>query len=310
MRVLENLDHRPEFLTTSAVTIGKFFAAHIGHQALIRATREAAARREAASVVITFDRHPMELLRPGTSFPQLTTLEERLELIGGLGADYAVLVRLDLEFLSQTPETFVRTMLIDRLAAVEVVTSDNFRFGRGAAGTVETLQSLGEREGFGVTVVPPVLVGGEPVSSSRIAACIGEGRVEAATEMLGRLYHVSGPVVAGDGRGRQIGFPTANVSVDARRLLPADGVYSCFAVHGTRRDLAVINIGVRPTVGGTRRQVEAHLLDFCADLYGAQLTLEFQRRLRDEQRFPSIDALREQIARDVASARALACRQG
>jgi len=240
MRVCYDLEDRACLPRASVITIGKFSAVHVGHQALIRATSEAAARRGAASVVLTFDRHPQTVLRPGPAQAALTTLDERLRLIEALGVEVAVVVRLDLPFLGQTPEEFVQRVLVERLHAAEVVTSGNFRFGRGAAGTVATLETLGGQHGFAVTVLPPVMVRGAPVSSSRVAACVESGEVERAAVMLGRPYSLTGTVLAGDRLGRQLGCPTANLGADPARLLPANGVYSGFASwNGTLKALRV-----------------------------------------------------------------------
>src|SRR5262245_51206006 len=208
MRRIEDLERLAGSLGASVIKVGKFFAVHVGHQALIRATVERARARGVASVVLTFDRHPQELLRPGTTFPLLTSLEERLGLIEALGVDVTAVVCLDMQFLGQTPETFARRVLREQLGAVEVVASGNFRFGRGAQGTVETLRELGGQMGFEVTVLPPVLVDGVPVSSTRVKECLVGGDVETAAALLDRLYDVPGEVVSGDRRGRELGFPT------------------------------------------------------------------------------------------------------
>ncbi len=310
MRRIEGLENLPASSGPTVVTVGKFFAVHLGHQALIRATVAAARRRGATSLVLTFDRHPQEILRPGTTFPLLTSLDERLALIEREGPDACVVVRLDAEFLSLSPEAFVADVLVRRLGAVEVVASEGFRFGSGAAGTLATLRELGADRGVAVTTIEPVLVRGERVSTSRVAACVREGEVAAAMALLGRPYSLPGAVVAGDSRGRELGFPTANLEVAPWRLLPGDGVYQGWAAWEDERHPAAINLGVRPTIGGTRRLLEAHLLDFEGDLYGRSLNLEFHHRLRPEQRFPSLDALKQQIARDVAAARALSGGKG
>lgn len=307
MRRILGLESLSEPLRRSTVTIGKFFAVHRGHQALIQSTVAAARRNGGPAVVLTFDRHPVEILRPGTAVPLLAGLEERLDLIEAQGADVTVVVRLSPEFLGQEAESFVRDLLVGKLGAVEVLASDNFRFGKGASGDVVLLQRLGLELGFSFTPVTPVMEGGLRISSSRIAACVEAGRVREAAALLGRHYSVPGEVVAGARVGRQLGFPTANVQHHPRRLLPADGVY---VVRMCRDDApgealpGVCNVGVRPTVDGTRRLVEVHLLDWSGDLYGKQVNVEFLDRLRDEQRFPGLDALREQIQRDVQAARA------
>lgn len=286
----------------SAVTIGKFFAVHRGHQALLRATVAAAREIGGRSVVLTFDRHPREVLQPGWEAPVLATLEERLDLIEAEGIDLAVVARITPEFLAQEPEDFARDLLVGRLGAKRVLAGENFRFGRRARGDVELLRRLGAELGFAYVPVPPVLEAGERISSSRVAACIQAGRVAAAAVLLGRPYCVPGEVVHGAEVGARLGFPTANVQVDPRRLLPADGVY---VVRVAEMDApAVANLGVRPTVDGTRRVLEAHLLDWKGDLYGRKLGIQFLDRVRDEQRFPSLESLKEQIGRDVEAARA------
>jgi riboflavin kinase/FMN adenylyltransferase len=303
MRIIDDLNNVPAELTASVVTVGKFFAVHLGHQALIRTTRERAQARGAASVVLTFDRHPREILSPGTSLPLLTTLEERVERIAALGVDYAALVRLDSAFMAQSPKEFIEGPLVHRLRMVEIVASESFRFGSGASGTVATLQAMAPSTGFTVTLIPPVVVGGHPVSSSRIARCLEAGRVEEAARLLGRPYELTGTVVSGDRLGRQLGFPTANVAPNAHRLLPMDAVYAGAARWEDERRPAAISIGTRPTVGGNDRLVEAHLLDLSGDLYGRTLTLEFHRYLRAQERFDSLTTLRDQVVRDVECVR-------
>lgn len=307
MRRILGLEILDEPLRRSTVTIGKFFAVHRGHQALIQATVAAARKNGGPAVVLTFDRHPLEILRPGTELPLLADLDERLDLIEAQGADVTVVVRLTPDFLAQEPETFIREVLVGKLGAVEVLASDHFRFGKAARGDVRLLQSEGARLGFRYTPVTPVLEGGERISSSRIAACVQAGQVREAARLLGRTYSVPGLVVRGAQVGRQLGFPTANIQHPSHRLLPADGVYVVRLHLGPGEALrGVCNVGVRPTVDGTRRLVEVHLLDWTGDLYDREVRVEFLDRLRAEQRFPSLDALKEQIRRDVESARAFA----
>jgi riboflavin kinase / FMN adenylyltransferase len=309
MRRILGLEALGGGLDCSALTIGKFFAIHRGHQALLRATVASARREGCPAVVLTFDRHPLEVLRPGTRMPLLATLDERLDLIEALGLDAAVVARVDEAFLSQEPEEFVREVLAGRLGVREVLASDNFRFGRGARGDLELLRTLGESLGFRCTAVPPLLEGRERISSSRIGACITAGRVADAARLLGRLYNVPGPVVRGDQVGRTLGFPTANLASDPRRLLPSDGVYAVRVfgpgLEGADGQSGVANLGVRPTRGGRRHAFEVHLLDWSGDLYGHELDVRFVERVRAEVRFPDLEALKAQIARDVEQARAL-----
>lgn len=292
----------------SVVTVGKFDGVHRGHQALLGATVAGAREHGATAVALTFDRAPVELLRPGTEVRFLTTLPQRLALIEVLGLDATVVIRLTPEFLALEPEAFIQQVLVDRLGIVAIAASESFRFGRNAAGTLETLRAAGSGQGFSVRVVPPVLYGAERISSSRVVAAIQAGDVTAAAEMLGRPYSVTGAVVAGAQLGRTLGFPTANLATPSLQHLPADGVYAVTAERAGALLPGVANLGVRPTVGGTARILEAHLFDFAGDLYGETLALRFVARLRDQVRFPSLDALKEQIARDVQQARDLLLR--
>jgi riboflavin kinase / FMN adenylyltransferase len=303
MQIIDGLDALTQPLPRSVVAIGKFDGVHRGHQALIQAAVVGARGEAAESVVVTFDRHPVELLKPGTVTHYLTPLDERLRLIDALGVDRTLLIHLSTEFLNLTAEEFVRTVLVERLGMVAVAASESFRFGRGAAGTVETLRELGPRLGFRFEPVPPLLVGGSRVSSSRVVECVLAGRVEEAAELLGRPYALFGRVVRGDGMGAKLDFPTANIEPDDRQHRPGNGVYAGFlAWDGEKPRPAVCNLGVRPTVDGARLRVEAHVLGFAGDLYGRPVRLQFTHRLRDEQRFPNLDALKAQIAADAALA--------
>jgi riboflavin kinase / FMN adenylyltransferase len=289
----------------SVVAVGKFFAVHRGHQALITEAVTRARARGARSVALTFDRHPLEVLRPGTATQFLTTLAERLALIERLGTDVALVARVTPEFLSLTPKQFARDVLRETLDTVEIVASASFRFGRGAAGTLETLRELGESLGFGVDTLPEVLVGGERISSSRIVGELQAGRVAEAAELLGRPYSVCGRVVEGERLGRQLGFPTANLDIPPGRVLPADGIYAIALARAGEVHAGVAHLGPRPTVGGAKRTLEAHLFDFEGDLYGQTARLHFLHWLRGIERFPSLEALTEAIGHDAARARAL-----
>lgn len=293
----------PQLEAPSAVTIGKFFALHRGHQALLSANAQAARENGLRSLVLTFDRHPRELLQPGAVMPELTSLEERLQLMRERGIDHVVVAPLSPEFLAQSPEEFAGAILVQRLRCRIVVAAPGLRFGRGASGDLDLLGRLGELHGFRLHLIPPVLHQGEPISSSRVAAAVSAGDVSLAAELLGRPYSASGLVVRGDGVGRQLGWPTANLRVPERRLLPARGVYVVSVRH--RGDLlpGVANLGVRPTLSGEKSVLEAHILDWNGDLYGQEATLLFHLRLRDEQRFSGVEELRRQIALDVEAAR-------
>jgi riboflavin kinase / FMN adenylyltransferase len=305
MRRILGLEELGAPLKRTALTIGKFFAIHRGHQALLQATVAAARREQALSGVLTFDRHPAEILRPGTELPLLASRDERLDLIEAQGLDFAVVAHVTPEFLNQEPEQFVRDILVGQLGVVEVLAGENFRFGQGARGNLDTLRALDQELGFQVTPVPPVMAGGHRISSSRVAECIAAGRVAAAAELLARYYAVPGTVIRGEQLGRRLGFPTANVRTEPRRLLPADGIYVVrMGWKGSATPQpGVASLGVRPTLGGRPRLLEVHLLDWDGDLYGHEVRIEFLERLRDEEQFPDLEALQAQIGRDVEAAR-------
>lgn len=297
MTSAENTPHGP-----SVVAPGNYDGVHAGHRALIQAARELAGDGVGVTVM-TFNPHPAVLLAPERAPALLTTIERRIELLRGAGADRVEVATFDEAFAAQSPDEFVED-LVGRLGARGVVVGPDFRFGKGRAGDIEVLRSAGASMGFAVRVVDPVLRGGEVVSSTRIRRCLREGRVEDATELLGRVHDSSGVVVEGDRRGRTIGFPTANLACDPV-LLPADGVYAVVGrAPGGELLTGVANLGVRPTFAAGR-SVEVHLFDFDGDLYGRTLRVGFVGRLRGEQKFDGLDALKAQIASDAERARRL-----
>jgi riboflavin kinase/FMN adenylyltransferase len=290
---------------STVVTIGNFDGVHRGHLALVeRATREAA-RRDVECVALTFDPHPAAVLRPDHIPVALQSLDERVASLRAHGCDRVEVLRFDAELAAMSAEEFVAELLVSRLGAELVVVGENFRFGAAAAGDVALLLSLGERSGLEVDAVGLVDTGDGPVSSSALRALLAAGDLEAVERGLGRSFSLSGEVVHGDGRGRTIGVPTANVAVPDGRALPADGVYACWATpEGEGRAPAVVNVGWRPTFDGTSRTVEAHLLvDGAPDLYGRRIELAFVARIRGEERFDGVEALRARIARDIEAAR-------
>ncbi|MEW6280600.1 MAG: riboflavin biosynthesis protein RibF [Candidatus Eremiobacterota bacterium] len=264
------------------VALGFFDGVHRGHRALL-------SRADAA---LTFRNHPAAVLRPDQPLEFLSTFEERVELLGvpAIWCDFT------LEFARQAPGEFIQNVLIQRLDARRVVVGLSYRFGHRAAGTVETLREDGR---FEVDVVPAVLEGGEVISSTRIRALLREGQVESANRLLGRPYRLTGVVQEGQRRGRELGAPTANLSLEPGKVVPAHGVYAVVASGHP----GVANLGVRPTFGGGAPVLEVHLLDFEGDLYGRTLSVEFRDRIRGEQKFPDLDSLRGQIARDIEAAR-------
>jgi riboflavin kinase/FMN adenylyltransferase len=286
-----------------AVTIGNFDGVHRGHQALAAAVVARAREAGGLAVVLTFDPHPAAVLSPDRAPAALNTPDQKEELLAGLGVDRLAVLAFDEEVAALTPESFAREVLRGALDARHVVVGESFRFGRRRQGDAAVLTALGAELGFSVQAVPPVLEQGSPVSSSRAREALVSGDVRAARALLGRPHFVDASVVRGDGRGRTIGVPTANLSPE-NEILPAGGVYAarCRVPGGAWR-LAVVNIGRRPTFGGQHVTVEAHLVDFDDDLYGERVRLEFHERLRGEERFDGPQALVARIREDVARAR-------
>ena len=288
---------------SSVIAPGNHDGVHLGHQALVRTARAHGRQHGLRAVALTFDPHPAALLAPERAPTPLTTIARRTELLLAAGAEEVVVQPFTHEFAALDPAAFLQTLL-DRSARALVVGPD-FRFGRGRAGDVALLQRFGADHGLSVIVEPPVRIGGERVSSSAVREALARGEVEHATQLLGPVPELEGKVVAGDRRGRTIGFPTANLASQPV-LHPADGVYAVIARVLDRSPSeclrGVANLGVRPTVGAGR-SVEVHLLDWSGDLYGAQLRLGWVGRIRGEQKFPGLDALRAQIELDCRNAR-------
>ena len=308
MLIARGHDQLERPLRRPVVAIGNFDGVHRGHAFLFDETRRQAQAGGGESAVLTFDPHPARVLAPALAPPLITTLDRKLELIAQAGVDVAVVEPFDRAFAARSPADFIDEVLVRGLGAAHVVVGYDFTFGQRRAGTVETLRADGR---FGVTVVPPVTVAGIVCSSTKVREFVAEGRVDGAALLLGRPHEVEGEVVRGDGRGRTIGIPTANLK-PRTELIPKNGVYAGFGeirsgAHAGRRFAAAINIGTNPTFVAERPVViEAHLLDCDLDLYGATLRLEFVERLRGEERFPSVEALVAQIRKDVERARQVA----
>ncbi len=296
---------------TTALAIGVFDGVHLGHQAIIRQVRDRAVAAGSKSAIVTFDKHPALVLRPENAPKLLTTLEQRLELLELAGIDYVYLVEFNDERAKGSPEDFITEVVVDRLHATSVTVGADFHFGSKRAGNLALLEDLGERHGFdvtGLTLVHHDVSAPEPTSSTVIRRMLAGGEVAQAAEALGRPYEVRGEVIQGDQRGRQIGFPTANIPVDVALAWPADGVYAGWFIRadGERHGCAV-NIGRRPTFyqHAEHSLLEAHVLDFEGDLYGEIVRVEFVEFLRSEQRFDGIDALAAQLKIDIEKARSV-----
>lgn len=292
-------------LRSAVVAIGNFDGVHRGHAHIFQQARGIAASLGGESVVLTFDPHPAKVLAPAYAPPLITPLARKLELIAQEGIGVTVVEPFDRAFAGKSAEEFVRGVLVDGIGAKHVVVGYDFTFGQKRSGKVQLLGELGRTLGFGVTVVPQVSVDGIVCSSTKVREFVLEGRVDGATLVLGRAPEVEGEVVHGDGRGRSIGVPTANVRSETE-LVPKNGVYAGWGerISDGKRWSAAINIGTNPTfVEGHQVRVEAHLLDCDQDLYGQRLRLGFVARLRDEERFPSREALVAQIKSDVEATR-------
>lgn len=292
-----------------AVTIGTFDGVHIGHQTVIETTGRLAQQRGLETAVVTFHPHPASILRPESAPLMLTDIDQRLDLLARAGVDTTLVVPFDVERAQETAEDFVHRVLVDTLRAQVVVVGDDFHFGKGRVGNVALLRELGSHHGFEVQGLDLLLQpdeASESVSSTAIRRAVAAGDVSTATRLLGRYHEVRGTVVTGDQRGRTIGFPTANVAVPQDRAIPSDAVYAGWylredgVVHP-----AAINIGKRPTFyqDAEHSLIEAHLLDFDGDLYGEKARVCFVEKLRGEQRFDGIDALKAQLDLDIARSR-------
>ncbi len=286
----------------SAVAIGVFDGVHRGHRAVIAALDGAG---DATRVALTFGTHPAQVLSEQGAPVQLGTLKERIALLGEAGVDVVAILDFDDRMVAMPPEEFVDRVLLDGLDARLVAVGEDFRFGHDAAGSAATLVAAGEAKGFEVAVIPILVDGGEEVRSTAIREAIASADLERATRLLGRPYRITGMVVPGEGRGRTVGVPTANVSFPAGLATPPRGVYAVYAEIDGVRLPAVANLGVRPTFGGSAEVLEVHILDADLDLTGREIGVLFVERLRDEQRFDGVDALVAQIRIDIERARDL-----
>jgi riboflavin kinase/FMN adenylyltransferase len=309
------LEATPGDLGRTVVTIGMYDGVHRGHQTLIGAAVARARAMRRPCLLLTFDPHPAEVVRPGSHPAILTAMDRKAELVAELGVDAMCVLPFTPELMRLPPTAFTHTVLVEQLHAAQVVVGENFTYGFKAEGTVETLTAEGRRFGFGVEGVPLAEVEGDDgddevtISSTYVRACVAAGDMASAARALGRPHRVDGVVVRGDRRGRELGYPTANVETPPYTAIPADGVYAGHLVlrdasgASGRRHPAAISVGTNPTFQGTRRTVEAFLLDFDGDLYGEHVGVEFASRLRPMTAFAGVEQLVEAMAADVERTR-------
>ncbi len=304
MEVIPGIDAIPEDVQSSVISIGMFDGVHRGHRRIIEIALAAAREAGGPCIVVTFDRHPMEIVQPGEHPLQLTTTAQKLRLLEEIDVDSVLLIHFDAATAEMPAAEFVGNVLADKLRARLVVIGENFRFGRRAEGGVDFLQARSRDSGMDVISVPLLRDNGEVISSTCIRKLLERGELEKANAMLGWEYLVEGVIVHGDNRGAELGFPTANLEVHVSRAIPGDGVYAGEIHMEQESHWGVIYIGRVPTFKqGVERRIEVHIPGFAGDLYGHFLNVSFKRRLRGDIAFENKDALVAQIGRDVASAR-------
>jgi len=299
MIIAKTIEELQDVIAGACVTIGNFDGVHRGHQKLIRLACSRAKARDLTSVVVTFDPHPLRVLRPEPGLPFITLTEQKLELISQYGPQACLLLHFDMDMARLDPEAFVKRYLVDGLHMKEMIIGYDYHLGKGRSGNFETLVGLGEKYGFTVDRLDPVSIDGAVVSSTRIRDLVQAGSVWQARPLLGRFYQVMGEVVHGMNRGgRLLGFPTANLKL-VDELFPKPGVYAIWVETRGAVHMGVANIGRNPTFGNDALSVEAHLLDFKGDLYGSDIRVHFVQRIRDERKFSGIDELKERIGKDI-----------
>ncbi len=302
MDILKGFDNLPTSFDSSAVTLGNFDGVHLGHRELFRSLVRTAKRLSCLSIVYTFDPHPLKFLAPEKAPLLLNTAEEKQRLIAASHVDYLIVTPFTTEFATMSPERFVSEILVSRLKVKALIVGYDYAFGKGRRGDTDFLKACGENHGFSVEVLQPVGDDGLPYSSTRIRQMVAAGDVTGVVRLLGRQYNLEGVVVPGDQRGRELGFPTANLETEKEQL-PAPGVYAVKVRHNLQEYGGVVNIGTRPTFDGKLSTIEVYLLDYTGQLYGQKLRIYFVERLRDEQKFASIEDLVQAIEMDIVRAR-------
>lgn len=304
MQIIRHIGEHSLEISGSVVTLGNFDGIHVGHQALIGGAVEDAQRFGVPSVVLTFEPHPLKVLAPERAPQLLLAHKDKLQLLQSLGVDIVAVQQFDRDFAALSADEFVRGLLVGRLKVKKLWVGKDLRFGQGRKGSVDHLLRWSTALGFEVAVVEPIVVDGSRVSSSSIRQLVGAGRVDEVKTMLGRYHFVSGKVTEGHHRGRDLGFPTANLALRTE-VLPLDGIYATLFHMEEKALPSVTSIGLNPTFGAGPRTVESYIMNFCDEIYGAAVRLSFVKRIREERKFASVSELVEQIQDDVRRAEAI-----
>lgn len=301
MKVIRDFNEKEYKFARPVLTIGKFDGVHLGHQELISKVIERSSAVKGTASALTFEPHPKKVLMPQERLELITTDEQKRELLEKAGLDVLFIQKFSTRFSIRGPEEFVRDILVKKIGIHTLVLGTDFSFGRSASGDHKLMKKYGDDFGFEVVLVPPVLFGKKQVSSTNIRDLIRAGKMKNAAELLGRFYFVDGKVIRGEGRGREMHVPTANV-LAVNELIPLQGVYATFLETDGNRYRSVTNIGIRPTFGGSYLSIESNIMDAQMDLYGRHVRLHFVQRMRNEQRFDSVDLLKRQIRKDIIKA--------
>jgi riboflavin kinase/FMN adenylyltransferase len=304
MHVITDLRAFPKSLPAPIMTIGNFDGVHLGHQAIFHTLRQRAGEVGGTALVLTFDPHPLKILAPQHCPPLITPTAKKLSLMQACKLDMVLCLPFTQDLANLTPEAFVEDVLVGIIGIREIHVGYDFAFGKGRQGTIALLQELGKRHRFHVHIIEPIGIEGRVVSSSVIRQWVEQGRVDEAALFLGRLYSIAGTVIAGYQKGRELGFPTANVH-STYELIPGRGVYAVVVDWRGQSYEGVANIGFNPTFGRTQLSIEIHLFDFTEQLYGESVEVSFVKKIRDERAFPSVAELVRQIGQDVEAAHAL-----